>query len=163
MKTWNKAMRDGIASGAIAAAVSGAVLLASGKRENGTPFGAVNAISHWIWGDKAARRDAPSVRYTMMGYTIHHGASTLWATLYEKWFGSAAAKKEVDKALAGAMAVSALACFVDYNLTPHRLEPGYEMRLSKKSLLLVYTAFGIGLALRGLAGSSDLSRKRLHR
>jgi hypothetical protein len=43
-------------------------------------------------------------------------------------------------------------------MTPHRLEPGYEMRLSKKSLLIVYTAFGLGLALRGMVAHNKPSR-----
>lgn len=41
---------------------------------------------------------------------------------------------------------TALACFTDYQLTPPRLRPGFEQRLSRRSLLLVYGAFGIGLA-----------------
>ncbi|HEY8102240.1 MAG TPA: hypothetical protein VIF82_15970 [Burkholderiaceae bacterium] len=154
MKTWGQALRDGAVSGAIAAAASAAALAARGKHESGTPFGPVNAISHWIWGDEAAQHNAPSSRYSLLGYMIHHSASTLWATIYEKWFGKhadiQAENREIGKILAGGIAVSALACFVDYKMTPHRLQPGYEMRLSSKSLLIVYAAFGLGLALRGL-------------
>jgi hypothetical protein len=36
---------------------------------------------------------------------------------------------------------------VDYRLTPRRLMPGYERRLSQPSLLAVYAAFAAGLAL----------------
>jgi hypothetical protein len=155
MKTWKQALQDGVISGGIAAAISTAVLAVRGKYETGTPFGPVNAISHWIWGDEAAQHNAVSSRYSLLGYTIHHSASTLWATMYEKWFGKHAdmqlERREIGKALAGGIAVSALACFVDYKMTPHRLQPGYEMRLSKKSLLIVYGAFALGLALRGLA------------
>jgi hypothetical protein len=49
--------------------------------------------------------------------------------------------------LGRAAAVSALACFVDYQLTPERFRPGYEKRLSRQSLTMVYAAFGLGLAL----------------
>jgi hypothetical protein len=148
MKTWRQAMRDGIASGALAAALSAAVLAVRGMKECGKPLGPVNAISHWIWGDEAAQHNAPSSRYSFLGYVIHHGASTMWATLYEKWFGQHGNKRKVAKALINGAAVSSLACFVDYELTPRRLRPGYEMRLSKKSLAIVYIAFGVGLALR---------------
>jgi hypothetical protein len=36
---------------------------------------------------------------------------------------------------------------VDYKLTPRRLQPGFEAQLSKKSLVYVYAAFAIGLAI----------------
>jgi hypothetical protein len=45
-----------------------------------------------------------------------------------------------------AAAASAVACFTDYQLTPPRLRPGFEERLSRTSLLMVYLAFGAGLA-----------------
>ena len=35
----------------------------------------------------------------------------------------------VAPTLAAAAGATAVACFVDYKLTPHRLQPGYEMRL----------------------------------
>jgi hypothetical protein len=34
---------------------------------------------------------------------------------------------------------------------PERLTPGFERRLSNRSLVMVYAAFGAGLALAGLA------------
>jgi hypothetical protein len=156
MKTWEQAIRDGIVSGGIAAPVSTAVLAARGQYENGSALGPVNAVSHWIWGDEAARHDGASARYSLPGYMIHHSASTIWAILYEKWFGEYADNQEIGKALSGGLAVSTLACFVDYKMTPHRLQPGYEMRLSKRSLLFVYAAFGLGMALRGLASGTKL-------
>lgn len=152
MKTWREAIQAGVVSGAIAGATSGTALALCGQQECGRPFGPVNAISHWIWGDEAALHNAPSSRYSLLGYFIHHCASTMWATIYEKWLGEHADRHKVANALTGGIAVSALACFVDYKMTPHRLQPGYEMRLSKQSLVMVYAAFGLGLALRGLVG-----------
>ena len=145
MKTWTQAIQAALISGAVASAASTLVLSLRGKRENGTPYGANNAISHWVWGDEAARHDDFSLRHTVVGYTIHHASSTFWATFYEKYF-SRRQTQQVGPALLGGLTVAAAACFVDYRLTPHRLQPGYEMRLSKRSLLLVYTAFGLGLA-----------------
>lgn len=145
MKTWTQALQAALISGAVASLASTLVLSLRGKRENGTPYGANNAISHWVWGDEAACRDDFSVRHTIVGYTIHHASSTFWATFYEKYF-SRRQTQQVAPALLGGLTVAAAACFVDYRLTPHRLQPGYEMRLSKRSLLLVYAAFGLGLA-----------------
>jgi hypothetical protein len=48
------------------------------------------------------------------------------------------------------VAVAALAYFVDYRLTPRRLTPGYERRLSGRALLAVYASLAAGLALGGL-------------
>jgi hypothetical protein len=50
-------------------------------------------------------------------------------------------------AVASAATVAAVACAVDMRCTPERLTPGFERRLSKQSLLVVYAAFGIGLVL----------------
>ena len=159
MKTWGQALRDGIASGSSASATSTAALAACGMRETGSPFAPTNAVSHWWWGDRAADEDRPSARYTLVGYATHHVSATLWAVLYEKWFGDKADRKEILPALAGGAAVAGLACFVDYKMTPHRLQPGFEMRLSRRALFLVYSAFGAGLALRGLTSSARPSRQ----
>ncbi len=43
--------------------------------------------------------------------------------------------------------MSALACAVDYTITPKRFTPGYELSLSRPSLVAVYAAFAAGLAL----------------
>ncbi len=153
MKSWPDALRDGAVSGSAASVLSTAVLAARGEKEEDTPYGPTNAISHWFWGDRAARHDEPSARYTGLGYAIHHASATLWAVLYEKWFGDKAERGEALAAVAGAAAVAGLACFVDYKLTPQRLQPGFEKRLSTPSLFLVYASFGAALAWRGLAAS----------
>lgn len=159
MKTWREALRDGMLSGSIASIVSTAVLAGRGVQENGTPYAPTNAISHWFWGERAARRDGPSARYTAVGYAIHHASSTLWAVIYEKWFGHRAERGEIVPGLACCAAIAGLACFVDYNLTPRRLQPGFEKRLSRASLFFVYATFGAGLALRGLTATR---RHRTH-
>jgi hypothetical protein len=153
MKSWPEAIRDGALSGSVASVLSTAVLGVRGEKEDDTPFGPTNAISHWFWGERAARHDEPSARYTALGYAIHHASATLWAVLYEKWFGDKAERGEILPAIAGGAAVAGLACFVDYQLTPKRLQPGFEKRLSTPSLFLVYASFGAALALRGIAAS----------
>lgn len=150
MKLWREALRAGVLSGSIASVLSAAVLAWRGQRDCGSCYGPTNAISHWIWGDEATMHDEPSVRHTVAGYVIHHASSMLWAVVYERLFGERADRKEASPAIAGAATVAALACFVDYNLTPHRFEPGFEQRLSNRSLCMVYGAFGIGLAACGL-------------
>lgn len=147
MDTWSHALRRSILSGALASLASTLALAVCGKRETGSVFAGVNAVSHWLWGDPATRADRPSLRHTLVGYLIHHAASMFWATLFEKACRKTLDRKEATGTAAAAAAASAVACFTDYQLTPHRLRPGFEQRLSRPSLLLVYAAFGAGLAL----------------
>ena len=153
MKTWSQAIRDGAVSGSVASILSTAVLGIRGQREDSSPFAPTNAVSHWFWGDRAAQHDEPSARFTALGYAIHHASATLWAVLYEKWFGEKAERGEILPAIVGGAAVAGLACFVDYKMTPARLQPGFEKRLSTPSLFLVYASVAGALALRGLAHS----------
>jgi len=43
-----------------------------------------------------------------------------------------------------------VAALVDLRLVPERLTPGFERRLSRRSLAWTYVGFGAGLALAGL-------------
>lgn len=147
MDKWKTAMQRGLISGATSSLLSTVALAALGKGTTGSSFAPTNAISHWIWGDRAARHDAPSVRYTLPGYLIHHASSTFWAVLFERACAPVLDRRDTAKTLELATAASAVACFTDYQLTPRRLHPGYEKRLSKPSLAVVYGTFGIGLAL----------------
>jgi hypothetical protein len=74
-------------------------------------------------------------------------SATLWAGVFENWFPPEK-EKEAHKVVTDAVKVAALACFVDYKLTPYRFRPGYETHLSTKSLGIVYGTFALGLALR---------------
>ena len=158
-KPWKEALRAAIGSGSSGALLSTLALAVAGRVETGSFVAPTNAISHWIWGDRAARHDEASVRYTLVGYVTHHVASIFWALFYERWFGRAKDRGDVSTAIAGAATVSALACVVDYQLTPRRLQPGYEMRLSRSSLAVVYSAFGIGLAVGALFTHAAAERR----
>lgn len=151
MKTWRRAFDAALVSGTAASVASTAALMASGAREAGSVAAPTNAISHWLWGDRAMRVDGVDVPHTVAGFAIHEGASVFWATLYEKFVADPAERRSVPRVLADAGLVAAVACFVDYRLTPRRLQPGFEQRLSRPALLAVYAAFGAGLAAATLA------------
>ena len=151
MEDWKTAMRRGILSGGTASVLSTLALAATGKHETGSMFAPTNAISHWFFGDKATRRDAPSLRYTVTGYLIHHASATFWAVLFERVMGNRLDKKDLPTTLVASAAASAVACFTDSQLTPKRLHPGYEKRLSSPALALVYGAFALGLAAGAIA------------
>lgn len=150
MKDWKTAIRDGAVSGTVASVLSTAILSAMGRREAGSPYAPTNATSHWVWGDRAAVQDGPSWRYTGLGYLIHHGSAFFWAVIYEKWFNARGRREPVLPALAKGAAIAGMAAFVDYQLTPRRLQPGYEMRLSRSALLAVYAGFGLAMAVRSM-------------
>jgi hypothetical protein len=146
MDTWSRALKHSVLPGALASLASMLALAACGKRETGSIFAGVNAVSHWLWGDQATRADQPSLKHTLVGYLIHHGASMFWAALFEKSCCKTLDKKELTGTALAAAAATGVACFSDYQLTPQRLQPGFEERLSRPSLFVVYAAFGVGLA-----------------
>jgi hypothetical protein len=139
--------RHGLYSGAVASVLSTALLALCGQIENGRPAGPVNGPSQWIFGRWAARVRKPSLRHTLTGFLVHHAMATGWAVLHERIFGKHKAQQSFPARLGRAALTSAVANFVDFQLTPKRLRPGFETQLSRKSLFAVYAAFAIGLAL----------------
>ena len=73
-----------------------------------------------------------------------------WATFYERYFGRAADRGDVSTALVGGRIVAAAAYVTDYHLVPKRLSPGWEHRLSGRSLVATYAVLALSLRLRGL-------------
>lgn len=146
MNAWKRALREGLFAGSIASVASAMALAACGRRETGHAAAPVNAVSHWVWDHESLAADQPTARHTLTGYLVHHGASVFWATLYARAWGWREEAKRPVPALAGAAVASAVACCVDYRLTPDRLTPGFEHRLSLRSLAFVYACFALGLA-----------------
>jgi hypothetical protein len=110
MQAARTATERALISGSLASLASTAALVALAHVESRRPAAAVNAISHWLYGDESFRHDSPRLRYTLPGYVIHHPM-----------------------------------------ITPRRLRPGFEHKLSVPSLAVVYAAFAGGLAFAALA------------
>lgn len=146
MGNWMIPLRRGLVGGSAASVLSTVALAVLGRRQTGSPYAPTNAISHWFYGDTAAMKNRPSLRYTLAGYAIHHASATFWAVLLERLLGQVLDRKKPLTTLEVATAAAAVVCFADYQLTPERLHPGYEKRLSKPALALVYATFGLGLA-----------------
>jgi len=141
------ALREGALAGSLAGVLSTAVLAVAGVRQAGSAVAPTNAISHWFWGEESLHAQRPSLRHTLTGYVTHHVASVFWAALYSRVYGQRESARKLPQALAGGLATSALACFVDYQLTPKRLTPGFEHRLSTGAMVAVYGALSAGFAL----------------
>ena len=153
-KTWSSAILSGLVSGTVASVVSTVALSILGKAELDKSAAPVNGPSQWIWGRHAPYQDHFSLRYTLIGYAIHHAASVFWAIWYEKLRQQLPPAESAAAVLAPAVATTVAAYAVDFHFTPKRLTPGFEHRLSQPSLLIVYATFALGLA-----GTALLARK----
>ena len=153
-KTWAEAFRRGLVSGTIAGIVSTISLAILGKAELGKPAAPVNGPSQWIWGKHAPHEDRFTLRYTILGHMVHHASSVFWAVLYERLrerLRQRLGKEQNPSPTVPALITAAAAYTVDFHVVPQRLTPGFERRLSKRSILMVYGSFALGLALVALA------------
>lgn len=147
MKTWPQAGCDGLVTGGMAAATSVAMLAACGKHDNRSLVAPINAVSHVIWGDAALHENRVTGSHTVPGLMIHVASAVFWGVLYERLFGRHGRRPSIEKASCDAALATAAIAVVDLKLVPDRLTPGFERRLSPTSLLLVYGALAIGLAI----------------
>ena len=137
-----------LAAGATAAVSSAIALAWVGRRELGSAATPINGPSQWVWGRAAPYEDGADVKHTATGAVIHHAAAMIWGVLFEVL--RARAPRDVPGTVAAAVTTTAIANVVDFQLTPGRLTPGFEKRLSRPALFEVYAAFGAGLAIAGL-------------
>jgi hypothetical protein len=150
----------------------------AGKREEGSYAAPLNATSHIVWGDDAASKDAPSLKYTLTGFLLNHASAIFWALFYEKLLGMDETRRDrvrpknwgkvpadglAERApfaqpLLDAAVVTAGAYITDYYLVPKRFTPGFEKRLSAKSMFAVYAALAAGLAIRDVIRAGKAKR-----
>jgi hypothetical protein len=155
--------RGTVLSGSAASLASAALVMLFSRRENGSGSAALNAISHWLWGPRAYRADAPDWRHTAPAVVIHHASSVFWGALFELFLRLLRRRPAGPAALADrdsgrvaladiaatAAVVTAVAALTDLRLVPKRLSPGFENRLRPASVAGVYLAFGCGLLAVG--------------
>jgi hypothetical protein len=144
---WKHTLREGLVGGTLAGLMSAAVLLVAAKRDAGSAVAAVNAESHWLWGDEALNADSPTLRHTLTGIVTHQLSTVFWATLHALARGGRKPAKRVPRAVLGGIATSAAAAAIDYTLVPRRLRPGFEHRLSTGSMVAVFAAIAGGMAI----------------
>jgi hypothetical protein len=123
-------------SGALAGAAAAVAASLAGRWQSRSYVAPLNATSHIVWGEAAARRNAPSAKYTGTGALLHFGAAVFWAAVHEALPGRAPLR---------AAATAAAAYIVDYHIVPRRLTPGFELRISNAALAAVYGALALGL------------------
>ncbi len=128
-------------------AATTAAISASGAIELRNAAAPLNAISHIVWGDDAARQDGTSARYTAVGTALNAAAMASWAVLHHAIFRPDRRHPGLAPALARGAATAAAAYVIDYYVVPRRLTPGFEKRLSGRSMFAVYAALALGFAV----------------
>lgn len=141
----SESLRRVAVSSLIAGATSVAALAAAARWEGRGALQPLNATSHWLNGDGAARHAGASLRRTGVGLATHAAAVVFWAAVFERWIGL---RRPLAPAplLAHAAALSVVAAAVDYGATPRRFTPGWELALSRRGMAVVYAAMAAGLA-----------------
>ena len=105
---------DSVRTGIVTAATTTATAALCGQFEDGRPIGPINAISHILWGNRAARRTGFSLKHTISGAVLNAAAVTSWAFVQEVLFGRKKRPPTFAEAMAEGAAVSALAYVTDY-------------------------------------------------
>ena len=141
------AMRSILSMAASTSAATTAAAAMCGALELGRPAGPVNAVSHIVWGDEAMRHDAMSAKYTAVGTALNTAAVASWSVLHHFMFRSDRRAAGLMPALARGATTAAIAYVVDYHVVPKRLTPGFEGRLSNRSLFAIYAALAVSLAI----------------
>jgi len=142
---WTGPVARALVTGAVAGLAAAAALALLAKAEGKGALQPINATSHWLHGDKAAECDELDARHTLIGFVTNYAATVFWALPFEFW----RARRRPPTAsalLRGACMTSALAAAIDYGVTPKRLTPGWELVLSKRSLVVTYGVLALGLA-----------------
>jgi hypothetical protein len=130
-----------LVSGSVVSGVTTAVLALLARVGGGHPVQPVNSTSHWYWGEAAGRSRAVDLRHTVLGFATHHGASVLWAGVYQ----AIRRHRPERSVVVDAVGVSAIAALVDYGLVPKRLTPGWEKVVSPSSIAIAYVAMAAAL------------------
>ncbi|HUQ53847.1 MAG TPA: hypothetical protein VM692_16580 [Gammaproteobacteria bacterium] len=137
------------AKGAFAGLAATAAIALAGRRETGSAIAPINATSHVLWGDEAGATNAVDVKHTVTGLLLNGGAGVFWALVHELLL-TRLARRDRAAAIASGAAVAGLAYVVDYHLVPRRLSPGWELRLSPRSVWLGFVALGAALSVAAL-------------
>lgn len=119
-----------------------------GRIDSGNAVAPINATSHVVFGPEAGDVGVPDLKHTPLGVAINAGASVFWAAIYQQLFDRDGQRGGLITSVLGGAAVAALAYLVDYRLIPQRLTPGWEYRVSGRSLTMIFGAMALSLPVR---------------
>jgi hypothetical protein len=142
-------LASALTTGSVASVVSTAALAALAKMEGKSAAQPLNSTSHWLHGEKAADVGAVDAAHTGVGFATHHASALFWALPFEMWLESHPPRSNLELGRDAAV-MSAIAAIVDYGITPRRLTPGWELTLSRKSMVGAFASLALGLAAGAL-------------
>jgi len=154
------ALRRALVSGTAASVLSTVAISLASRIQGPSSSAGTNATSHWVWGGRAKRQRQATLRYTALGYAIHHLSSVFWASSFE--YATHRATR-LSRVAAAAVVTAASAYVVDYHVVPKRLNPGFERHLSPVAMTAVYAAFALGLLAGRLQGQPSRRAPRTAR
>lgn len=129
-----------LASGTYAGLCMSTAIGLIGKMTIGKAVTPLNAISHILWGRKAARANNWSMKYTGSGLILNQLACLFWAGCYE-----ALAEENRSPGFSKAITVSAVAYLTDYHVVPRRFTPGFEFVFPRRMSPCLYAALALSL------------------
>ncbi|MCW3060247.1 MAG: hypothetical protein JWQ02_2068 [Capsulimonas sp.] len=140
--TWKRFLLNTLKTSALlTAATVGSIMVAS-QRETGSPWSAINSVTHVIDGDEISQPDDFSPRATTLGIVANTSAMVFWAAAFE---GALTLTKSRGNTATG-IAASVFAYIIDYHVVPKRLTPGIEKKLSGRAIFSVYAALAAAFA-----------------
>jgi hypothetical protein len=131
----------GLKNGSLLTLTTTAAILAVSANENDGAWGAINSISHMVYGDDEAYSNSFEPKQSSIGIAINGTAMVVWAIIYEVLFG----KVKFPRSAATAAAYTAGAYIVDYYLVPKQYTPGIEQKISKKGIFGIYAILALTL------------------
>ncbi|MEO7097275.1 MAG: hypothetical protein ABI175_28700 [Polyangiales bacterium] len=137
-----KALLDGLKTGLALAATTTMAIMLFGKREKGSPWAAINVVTHLVDGDLRLFPRAFSPRDSTLGLALNGAAMVTWGLLYEGALALTGARSN----LATAGLATAAIWTIDYHLLPPRLSPGLDRVLGLGSVIGTYAVMGATLA-----------------
>ncbi|WMT92754.1 hypothetical protein [Pelagibacterium sp. H642] len=134
--------------GAGAAIASMGATAALARMEGKPALQPINSSSHWLWGEAVGKNTRLDAAHTGIGAATNLGAGLFWGTVLGFILDS---KHPTLKQTVGyGIGVGAVAGALDYGIMPKRLTPGWELALSRRSVVLTFGAMTAGLVMGGL-------------
>jgi len=138
-------MASAAITGTVAGVVSTAALATLANAEGKSAPQPTNSTSHWLHGDDAAREQRIDLAHSAVGFATHQASAVFWALPFQAWLASRPQRSNIEL-LRDAAVMSSIAAAFDYGVTPKRLTPGWELTLSKKSMVAAFASLALGLA-----------------
>jgi len=118
----------------------------------------LNAISHIVWGRRAAKQRKWTWRYTGLGLLLNGVACVFWAGFYQAWRQTLPTRNSGPTSALVGVGTSVIAYITDYYVVPRRFTPGFELCLSRRSFPWLYGALALGLLFS--SAGEDIGKDR---